>query len=274
LPSVPVSVSMKPMLKPSIFLLVFVSSLCFSIPRSSVVAKVNGDPIFEEEILQNPQIQTRDEKIRNAIQYRLIVQEAKKRGLDRAPEVQAEIDKLLYKQFIQTERKARKKSFSPTDSELLSYYAKVPLIRIHHLLLNRRTESEKQVANLALEQIQKELNKGTPFEKICSQFSQDESSLFGGDTDFRGPHNFPEELYFKIRSLPKNSVSDPLEIGNSIHLFQWFDKKPFTAAPASYLQFLQARLEHENEVALLKDLLKDLELKAVIEPPIAAVKTK
>jgi parvulin-like peptidyl-prolyl isomerase len=265
---------MKAMLKSSIFLLVFVSAFAYSSPHSSVVAKVNGDPIFEDEILQNTQTQTRDEKIRNAIQYRLIVQEAKKRGLERTPEIQVEIDKLLYKKFIQTERKARKKSFSPTESELLSYYAKMPLIRIHHLVLNRRTESEKQVAKLALEQIQKELNKGTSFEQLCSQFSQDNSSLFGGDTDFRGPHNFPEELYFKIRALSKNTVSDPVEIGNSIHLFQWFDKKPFTAAPASYLQFLQARLENEREVALLTELIKGLELKAVIEPPAVMVKTK
>ncbi len=261
--------------KLSILLLVLTSHLVLASTVSSIIiATVNGDPIYESDIVNDTNLQTREDKIKRAIQYRLVVQEAKKRGLERTPEIQFELNKLLYKKFIQNEQTAKKRQFSPSETELHSYYRKFPLIRIHHLMLNHRNETEKQVAHLALDQINKELKKGTSFEQLCTQFSHETSSLFGGDTDFRGPHNFPEELYSKIRALQKNAVSEPIEIGNTVHLFQWFDKKPFTTAPASYLQFLQSRLEQDRESALLSELVKELELKATIEPPSLSVKAK
>ncbi len=263
------------MLKFSILLFVFLSTwLSATIIPSLELGKINGEPIFEEDLRHDTQAKTRDEKIKRLIQYRLIVQEAKKRGLDRTPEIQADINALLYKRFIEDERKTKKREFSPTEVELNNFYAKFPLVRIRHLVLNRRTEMEKQVADLALDQIQKGLKKESSFESLCTQFSQDSAGLFGGDTDFRGPHNFPEEIYLKVLALAKNSVSDPIELGNTVHLFQWFEKKPFTAAPASYLQFLQGRFEQERELALLNELLKDLEQKATVEPPSLWVKLK
>lgn len=237
-------------------------------PSSSrILAKVNGEPVYEEDLSVGLATETREDRLKKAIQFQLIVQEGKRRGLERTPEIQSEINKLIYNKFIEQERKNQKQQFTPTEKELHGYYSRFPLIRIHHLVLYQRSETEKQVAALALEQIQKEIKAGTPFEKLCTQFSQDSSGLFGGDTDFRGPHNFPEDLYLKIRSLPKQAVSDPVEIGKAIHLFSWFDKKPFTSAPASYLHFLQSRFEQEKEKLLLSKLIKQLELSATIDPP-------
>ena len=263
------------MIKHLSLLILACSTFCFSSTVSSLVlSTVNGEPVYESDITADQSADSRDQKIKRAIQYKLIVQEAKKRGLERTPEIQGELNKLLFKKFIADEKIIRKKTFAPTESELLSYYGKFPLIRLHHLVLNKKTETDKQVTTLALEQIKKEITKGTPFEQLCSQYSQDASSFFGGDTDFKGIHNFPESLYSKIRALPKNSVSEPIEIGNTVHLFEWFDKKPFTAAPASYLQFLQGKLVQEREAQLLKELVADLELKAIIEPKSLSVKSR
>lgn len=241
---------------------------------STSIVTVNGEPIYESDLDSNPKPETRDDKIRRAIQYRLMVQEAKRRGLERAPEIQTELNKLLYKKLLNDERKSRKKQLSATDTELHNYYSKFPLLRVRHLVLNQRNETERQLAALALEQIRKSVDKGIPFEQICTKFSQESTGLFGGDSDFRGPHNFPKDLYIKIRALPKNAVSDPIEVGHSLHLFQWFDKQPFTTAPASYLQFLQAQLEEDKEALLLSELVRELELKASIEPRISSVITK
>jgi|GEM_PF-1549234 len=232
-----------------------------------VVAKVNGEPIFERDLTLENNSELRSEKIKKAIHYRLLIQEAKKRGLERSPDIQSEINKLLYKKLLESEQLKQKSNLNPTEKDLRFFYDQFPLIRIHHLVLNRRTETEKQVASLALEQIQKEIKKGTPFEQLCTQFSQESSGLFGGDTDFRGPHNFPEEIYIKIRSLPKNTISEPIEVGTTIHLFDWFDKKPFTSAPASYLQYLQSKIEEDRQKTLLLALVKDLETQAKIETP-------
>jgi peptidyl-prolyl cis-trans isomerase C len=256
------------MLKLSILLSVLGCSFLFSASSSSLIlGKVNGEPLLLEDLNKENKDQTQEEKIKKAIQYRLIVQEAKKRGLERTPEIQSEIDKLLYKKFIEQERKSQKKQFSPSEAELSRFYEKYPLLRIRHLSLSKKTETEKQVASLATDEIQREIKKGTPFDQLCTQFSQDSSALFGGDSDFRGPHNFPEELYLKIRSLSRNQVSDPIELGATVHFFQWVEKKPFVSAPASYLQFLQSRFENQKERALLSELLTDLEKNAVIEPP-------
>ncbi|MFM8315406.1 MAG: peptidylprolyl isomerase [Deltaproteobacteria bacterium] len=263
------------MLKPLILFSVCALSWASNNPNSSsIVAKVNGEVIYEEDLAPESTPLTRDEKIQRAIQYRLIIQEAKKLGLERSPDIQTELNKLLYKKFIEHERKNQKKQFTPTEKELHQFYEKFPLIRIHHLVLNRRTEAERQVADLTMSQIGKELKNGTPFEQLCTRYSQDASALFGGDNDFRGPHNFPEEFYLKIRGLPKNTVSDPIEIGSTVHYFEWFEKKPFTTAPASYLQYLQSRFEESKEKTLLTELLKSLELKATIETSSVSRKDK
>lgn len=263
------------MIKYLVFATLSCVNLGLSAPLSSLVlSTVNGEPIYESDLASEESGESRDQKIKKAIQYKLIVQEARKRGLERSPEIQSELNKLLFKKLIADEMKSRKKTSAPTETELLTYYGKYPLIRLHHLVLSNKTETDKQVSVLALEQIKKELAKGTPFEHLCSQYSNEASSLFGGDTDFKGIHNFPTDLYLKIRALPKNTVSDPVEMGHSIHLFEWFDKKPFTGAPASYLQFLQARIEQDREAALLKDLVVKLELQATIDTKPWSVQAK
>jgi peptidyl-prolyl cis-trans isomerase C len=251
---------------PIVALIGFLSPLFAAKPASSVVARVNGEAISEEDLSADTQAKTREERIRRAIQYRLILQEAKRRGLDKSPDIQEAYNALLYKKFIEEERVSRHAEFNPTEEELKNFYNEHPLIRIRHLVLPMRSEAEKQVGNLALEEIKKELKKGTSFAKLCVQYSQDPTGPFGGDTDFRGPHNFPEDFYNRIFRLKKNEVSEPIEVGSTLHLFQWFDSKPFTAAPASYLQFLQARLSEQKEKAMLTQLLKTLESSAVVQP--------
>ena len=188
--------------------------------------------------------------------------------------MQQEVNALIYRKFIDEERKNRHAEFSPSPEALKTYYEEFPLIRIRHLVLPRRTETEKQVADLAVDQIRKELKTGVPFSKLCAKYSQDPTGPFGGDADFRGPHNFPEEFYTKILRLKKNAVSEPVEVGSSFHLFQWEDKKSYTAAPASYLQYLQGRLTEKNEKDLLTELLRQLEASATIESSALAGKTK
>jgi peptidyl-prolyl cis-trans isomerase C len=99
-----------------------------------VVAKVGSDVITADEVKaklaeQSPFLQARykdfshkKEFVQNMVRFEVLAQEAYKRGLDKQPEVQATLKKVLVQELIRQEFDEKKATFS--DAELKSYYDK------------------------------------------------------------------------------------------------------------------------------------------------------
>jgi parvulin-like peptidyl-prolyl isomerase len=265
----------------SILILSLVSFLlgnlrCIASP-SSVIAKVNGQPITNDDLFEEQQRRNQldsssalnqDELLERIILYRLAVQQAKKLQLTKNTETQKKIDKVLYQSFLDytvQQQKEKGAVLEPTLEEQKQFYEMNPWIRLNHLVIRSGTAEEEKVNRDKISVIQNKLKEGIPFSELTQQYSQEEFASHGGDLDFRGKHNLPEPIYHAAVGLKKGEVSSPIILEKSTHLVQLTDKKSFDEAPAAYREYLKKSLRDENEKKLLLSSLQELRKKAKVQ---------
>lgn len=204
-----------------------------------------------------------DEKTK-AAQYRTIVRAARREGLAELPEAQAEWNRTLYDIFLYRKLKEAGLPTEATEHQLKEMYQAAPLLRVRDLILLASSPAEKEGAKKKIEEIRAEYKKGTPFPKLVQKYSDDPSTRArGGDLDFRGDHNFPPALYSAAKETEVNSLSAPVDLGDSIHIIQVSAKRPFNEAGAPYLEFLRNRRRakeiHQFTERLITELNKNAE---------------
>jgi len=179
------------------------------------------------------------------------VEEARRQGLEKDPRIIEQIDGLLYQAYIEKTLRESKRDFQPSEDVLRAAYEREPMIRIRYLLL--RSEHKTLV-----EEVKKTLKSGTDFKDLVLKYSQDESAKWAGDLDFRGVNGFPEDIYATAIKLKMKEVSAPMEKEGAFHFIQLLDKKSYTEAPATYVEYLRARIRKENEERFLSETLSRL----------------
>jgi parvulin-like peptidyl-prolyl isomerase len=236
---------------------------------SPIVAKVNGQPIYETELKAEMDSHlddksNREEVLDRLILFRLALQDAQHQGIDRDPNVRKEMEKILYQNYLERKIKESGQSLEPTEAEIRNYYRDRPLLRLRHLVLDAETSEERSEAAKTLATISAQLKEGVEFKDLVIKYSDDEAG-HSGDLDFRGAHNLPEAFYDVVKNLKKGEVSQPVEIQGAWHLFQMVESKDFGEAPAAYLQFLRVKLRNHRTERYLASLLQELSRTAKIE---------
>lgn len=234
------------------------------LPQSSVVATVNGTPIYRGELkAKAKEGESETQTLDRLVLFHLAVQEAKKEGLEKLPEVQARIDQVLYKSYLE---KKMAKSGPPelTEGEIQKIYEKQPMIRLRHLVLKAKTEAQSKKAKETRETIDKELKKGASFKDLVLKYTQDNGVTYAGDLDFRGVENLPAFLYQPALKLKKGEVAGPFFEEKTWHYIELIDKKSFDSAPATYVEFLRGRERNGRTEAFLRTELERLRKSAVI----------
>jgi parvulin-like peptidyl-prolyl isomerase len=202
-----------------------------------------------------------------ALLFSLAVEEAKRLNLDQQPEVKKRLDNVLYEEYVGRTLESLGTKLEPSEDELKTAYEASPLIRLRHLAVP--AESAEKIPKV-ITVVQDKLKRGAEFQKLVMEYSEDDSAPFGGDTDFRGPHNFPAEFYLATVKLKKGEISQPLYSNGGFHLFQLMDKKSYDEAFPVYRVYLRNELIAERKQALLSDILKSLssktEKEAVAKP--------
>lgn len=231
------------------------------------LAIVNGTAITEEELTQFEDYRTasKPELIERAILYHLAIEQAKKRGLEKEPKVQKEIDHIMYQGFLNSVLRERGSTLAPTSDEVKAFYDENPLFRVTHLVLLTDTIAKKKAALPTIKKIQQELANKIPFKNIVLKYSEDEGARFGGDLDFRGANDLTPEFYKTLKKLRQYAVSEPILLEGSIHFLQWTAQKPFTEIPENYLVYIKSRLRKEKEQSILSKSLSDLRKEAKVE---------
>lgn len=249
-------------------LLSLISAFGHSAP--AVVATVNGEAITAEELqlqMQNSEGETlsRDEALDRLILFRLAVQKAKKDKLENNAAVKREMNKTLYKAFLDKELTAKESSLDPSPAELQAAYDKAPLFTLRHLVFLNETSQDRKRLDEELPVVMKRLESGTDFKTLVIEFSQDPMGKQGGELEFRGQHNLPPALYAEALKLSPGKVSPPIALKNSVHLIEVLKKTEYAAIPASYLEFLRHKLKHDRSERFLSDLLNRLKQDAKIQ---------
>lgn len=165
--------------------------------------------------------------------FRLAVDAARKEGLDQRPDVRAEMDRILYREFLKDKLNERQGEREPTETQVKSGYEKAPLVKIRQLALAKKDSKR--------------------FQKI----REGKEKNWGETVDFRGENQLPPSFYVPVLRLrPGDFVEVHLE--DSVHLVQLIEKKPYDKAFPTYLEYLRGKIRAENEQAFLLTVLKDL----------------
>jgi parvulin-like peptidyl-prolyl isomerase len=239
----------------------------------TVAARINGKPILETELTrwierdrEKGRSTSRAEALERLILFRLSLDEAHRRKLEKRPEVKEAVDRALYKGFLDDLKAKAGGSFQPSQEELKALYQESPLVRVRHLVLLTDTEEAAKKAQGKLKQINQQLAEGEDFKAVVLKHSEDPSThLNAGDLDFRGKDSLEDPFYSIARALKPGEVSGPIHHSGGIHILQLLETKPFESAFAPYLSYLEETFREDKERVFLENALASLKRKAKIE---------
>lgn len=163
------------------------------------VAKVNGKSITLEDLnkkyqqsLQFYQLKAPTKKglLDDLIKRELGIQEAKKLGLDRDPEVIEAMNTVLFNALVSKKLSKEFEEINVSDSEAKDYYSKNPEIRTSHIFVAAPINSsadENKKAHARIQKIYDEhiRNGKENFAEVAQRFSEGAAAPMGGDVDYK-----------------------------------------------------------------------------------------
>ena len=237
---------------------------------AGAVATVNGVAISQtlaNAFIAEQQAQGAPDspELKNAIREELIrrellVQEAKKLGLDKKTEVAAQADlarqAIIIRAFVQDYLKKHPVG----DDQVKAAYDKVKgqlgstEYKVRHILVEKEDEAKTIIANL---------KKGAKFDELAKQSKGPGSRENGGDLGWGSAAKYVKPFADAVAALGKGKYSDtPVKTDFGYHVIQVDDSRPLT--PPTYDQVkpqLLQRLQQEQ----LQKFVGELRSKAKVE---------
>lgn len=220
-----------------------------------VVATVNGAPItvtmLETKIEKLPQyyqtfaVEHKNEIVNEMIVEELLYSEARKRKLDRDPNIKELINdatkKILISMIVEEEVK---RSTPVSEDDVKAYYDNnkekyvVPeMIRASHILTSTEEEAEKAKG---------ELDGGAEFAVVAQEYSKDLTKDRGGDLGYFSKDQMIPEFEKAAFSLNMGQTSGIIKTRFGYHIIKLTDRKP-----AVYQNF------DEVKDAIMTSLIRD-----------------
>jgi len=245
-------------------------------PDGKVMAKVNGQELTEEQINaelslaygDNIPAQARKDYLNRWIDNQLFYEEAKRRGLEKNPEVKERIEQAdkdvmvvsllqgqITKQIQVSEDEARK--FYEQNQAL--FKRDQDEVRASHILFSTREQAGSAYARL---------KKGEDFKKLAQELSLDsQTKNSGGDIGYFSLSNMHPVIAGVAFDLKVGAFSSPFQTEMGYHILKVTDRKPkgsirdFEEVKAT----LMNQLLQEKRSQAISSLLGELKKKAKIE---------
>ncbi|GBG01302.1 peptidylprolyl isomerase [Azospira sp. I13] len=232
------------------------------IVNGTAVPQTLADAFIAEQKAQGAQegpelrAAVREELVRREI----LTQEAKKKGLDKKPEIASQMglasQAVLIRAFIQDYIKNHpvseaqlKKDYEQIKSQLGGKEYKA-----RHILVE--TEAEAKV-------LLDKLKKGEKFEDLAKQSKDPGSKDNGGDLGWSNPSNYVKPFAEALIKLEKGKLTEaPVKSDFGWHIIQLDDTRPLT--PPAFEQ-VKPQLQQRAQQQVVEGLLKDLRAKAKVE---------
>jgi parvulin-like peptidyl-prolyl isomerase len=163
------------------------------------VAKVNGKSITLEDLnkkyqqslqFYQPKAPTKKGLLDDLIKRELGIQEAKKLGLDKDPEVIEAMNTVLFNALVSKKLSKEFEEIHVSDSEAKDFYSKNPEIRTSHIFVaapfNVSADEDKK-AHARIQKIYDEhiRNGKENFAEVAQRFSEGVAAPMGGDVDYK-----------------------------------------------------------------------------------------
>jgi peptidyl-prolyl cis-trans isomerase C/peptidyl-prolyl cis-trans isomerase D len=256
----------------SVLAIVLIPAAAFA---ATEVAKVNGKVITLEEFnkkyqallpLYQNKVPTKRTVLDDLVKRELGVQEAKRLHLEQDPEVQEEINTVLYQALLRKQLQKDFAKISITDSDARAWYNKNPEIRTSHIFVAvapGASKEEEAAAYKRIKEIQdKELRSGKSFAEVAQKFSEGVAAPMGGDIDYQGKSSLDPAYYDAALDLKKpGKVSGIVRSQVGYHIIKLTAIRPWNEVdPAAIRQ----EVFNERKQGLFDRYMKSLRAKAQI----------
>jgi parvulin-like peptidyl-prolyl isomerase len=210
-----------------------------TIQAATELARVNGTVISLEdfnkrytESLKYFQFKAPSKKnvLDEIIKRELGIQEAKKMGLDKDPEVIDRMNTVLYQALLDKKLNKQFEGIQVTDSEAKDFYSKYPEIRTSHIFIAVRPDATKEEAQSAYDKIRdiqsKYLAPGKmSFAEVAQKFSEGVAAPNGGDIEYQTRDKLDPAYYDAALKLSMNGVSGIIRSQFGYHIIKLTGKK-------------------------------------------------
>ncbi len=237
--------------------------------------KVNGTTISQQRVdffVKNLVSQGRPDtpELRNMVREELInrellSQEARRRGLDKNPEVSMQMD--LARQDIlasslmrdlmrgaEVNEDAVKKEYERLKGQLGSREYKA-----RHILVEKEDEARDIIA---------QIRKGASFEKLAAEKSRDEGTkVRGGELDWSPAAQYVKPFGDALARLKKGQMTEtPVQSNFGWHVIRLEDERAIKVPPYDQVKGnIQQQLQQQSQKQVYEKTLADLRAKAKIE---------
>ncbi len=240
------------------------------------LAKVNGKIISLEDFTKKYQAlvplyqnktPTRHVVLEDLIKRELGIQEAKKLKLEQDPEVQEEINTVLYQALLRKQLSKDIEKIQLTDTDAKAYYSKNPDLRTSHIFVVLAPNAPKTDEAAALKRIkeikEKELSSGKSFAEVAQKSSEGVAAPMGGDIDYQSKIQLDPAYYEAALSLKTpGKVSGIVRSQFGYHIIKLTAVRPWGEADISAVK--QTMLA-ERKQELFDRFMKSLRSKAQVE---------
>ncbi|WP_298273144.1 peptidylprolyl isomerase [Geobacter sp.] len=205
--------------------------------EGQVVAEVNGDTIttsdFKHELDNLPPYlkpmadtpEGKKELLDTMVVRELILQQAKKDGLDRSPEVAAKLEELKKRVVVEAFLKKKvEEQASVSEAEMKKFYDENKekfktgaQVHASHILV----KSEKEAQDLL-----KELKGGASFEELARKHSIDSAAARGGDLGWFSKGSMVPEFEKVVFGLKEGEISGIVKTKFGYHIIKLTGKRP------------------------------------------------
>jgi peptidyl-prolyl cis-trans isomerase C len=183
----------------------------------------------------------------------LLAREAKKKGLDKSPDVKTQTDlsaqTVLVNAFVADWVKANPVSDAALHKEYDAIKAQMgdKEYKVRHILVEKEDEAKDIIA---------ELQKGTKFESLATRSKDPGSKDKGGDLDWNAPGNFVKPFSDAMVKLPKGKfTAQPVQTQYGWHVIEVDDIRDAKIPPFDDVKAqLQQKVQRQKVEAYMKDL--------------------
>lgn len=235
------------------------------------VAKVNGVTIPQsriEQLVKNATAQGQPDTpdLRNRIRDELIareviVQEAVKKGLDKNPEVSAQIEFQRQGVLINAYLREYMRTNPITEEIMKKEYeaAKIQMgsreYKARHILVKQEEEAKQLIA---------QIKKGANFEKLAAEKSEDQGSkVRGGDLDWSIPGRYVKPFSEALTKLKKGQLTDtPVQTPFGWHVIRLDDERP---AKVPSFEEVKGNIQQQLQNQATQKAVAELRARAKIE---------
>ncbi|MEW6057436.1 MAG: peptidylprolyl isomerase [Bdellovibrionota bacterium] len=213
---------------------------------------------------------TKENVLDEMIKRDLGVQEAKKLGLDKDPEVIERINTVLYHSLLDKKLSSKFETIQVSNNEIEDHYKKNPEIRTSHIFVQVRFDANKAQDKKALEKIKKvqgilndALKSGKQtFAEVARTYSEGVAAPAGGDIDYQTKDKLDPAYYQTAVNLKKvGAVSDIVRSQFGYHIIKLTGLKEFKDVDRGHYKRM---VFDEKRAKIFDSYMDDLKKKASI----------